>query len=90
MNHDDLVQRALQLLTQPTESAKPMKQHQVLKLIPSVQLGSLITWQQGGKAQQGMVDYLHTDADGTHWAFVILGESWTVVNTKFVTRFGNT
>lgn len=89
MNHDDLVQRALQLLAQPTETAKPMKQQQALKPIPSVQPGAQITWQHAGKAQQGVVDHLHTDADGTHWAFVTLGESWTVVNMKFVTRSGD-
>jgi hypothetical protein len=89
MNHDDLVQRALQLLAQPIGTVKPTKQQKVLKPIPSVQPGSQITWHRAGKVQQGVLDYLHADADGTHWAFVSIGETWTAVNLKFVTKLGD-
>ena len=53
---------------------------------PTIAVGSQITWQRAGKAQQGVVDYLHTDADGTMWAFATTGETWAAVNMKYVTQ----
>lgn len=48
----------------------------------SIQPGARITWQRGDRtAQSGVIDDLHTDPDGTVWAFITLpGESWTAVN----------
>jgi len=50
-----------------------------------VQTGDRIEWQRAGTAQQGLVDFLHCDADGTMWAFcTVPGGSWSAVNCKFV------
>jgi hypothetical protein len=49
-----------------------------------------ITWQRADGTSGGpaMVDFLHTDPDGAVWAFVTLGDTWAVVNTKYVRRSG--
>jgi hypothetical protein len=74
--------------TQPIESVKTeeaFRQHQALAQIPTIQAGDRIEWQRAGTAQQGLVDFLHCDADGRMWAFCTgLGGSWTWVNCKFV------
>lgn len=58
--------------------------------VPTIQPGSHITWTRGdGTAQTGLIDVVHEDADGQPWAFVTLGESWAVVNMKFVTGLGD-
>lgn len=50
--------------------------------------GSLITWQGGDGKPRGpaTVDFLHTDRDGTVWAFVTYQGTWCAVNTRFVTE----
>lgn len=46
---------------------------------------SLITWQGSDLTlRHGVVDFLHTDPDGTTWAFcTVPGGSWSAVNVKF-------
>lgn len=52
-----------------------------------IHLGDQITWPRAdGTTQTGLIDDLHTDADGTHWGFVIMGEDWAAVNLKYATR----
>jgi len=70
--------RALRLLDKAAGKAR--------LVTPTIAVGSQITWQRAGKAQQGVVDYLHTDADGTMWAFATTGETWAAVNMKYVTQ----
>lgn len=58
-----------------------------------VKPGNRITWGADG-LQRGpaTVDFLHTDPDGTMWAFVTLPAGWAAVNTTYVTKTegGNT
>jgi hypothetical protein len=51
-----------------------------------IELGCRITLQGADwEDKSGIVDFLHTDADGTLWAFCTCPDSgWAVVNTKFV------
>jgi len=86
MSQNDLVQRALLLLAQQPERAKPKEagmQQQALDPIRSVQPGDRIEWTRAGQAQQGLVDFVHVDDTGTTWAFVTIGETWAAVNMKF-------
>lgn len=56
----------------------------------TIQAGAHITWTRGdGSVQTGLIDVVHVDVNGQHWAFVTLGERWTVVNMKFVTPSGD-
>ena len=51
----------------------------------TIQAGSLIIWTRvDGTTQTGLVDVVHVDVDGRHWAFVALGDTWSAVNCKFV------
>ncbi len=90
MRHNDLVQRALNLLTQRSEAGKKkavLQPQKVLDLIPPVHSGSVIEWTRGdGSAHQGVVDLIHVDETGTRWAFVTLGENWAAVNLTFVKK----
>ena len=48
-----------------------------------IQPSCVIKWQRvDGSTHSGLVDFLHTDADGHTWAFVIIGETWAAVNIK--------
>jgi hypothetical protein len=93
MMNNDLVQRALALLSQPTERVKPQEtlKQQALTQRPdtgsTIEAGSCIVWTRGdGSIQTGVVDYLHVDDTGTRWAFVTQGSSWSAVNVKFAKR----
>lgn len=80
----------------PTELPDPAAT-QLLKKAPdkvrrvdplsSIQPGSFITWERADLTVcHGLVDFLHTDSDGTIWAFITLsGGNWAALNTKFVT-----
>jgi hypothetical protein len=72
--------------TQPIETVKAeeaLKQQKALDPIPTIQPGDRISWLRAGTVQQGFVDFLHDDADGTRWAFVTLADrSWSAVNVK--------
>ena len=51
---------------------------------PTIRVGDRIEWERADlTVQHGVVDVLHIDDAGTHWAFVTLGERWAVVNMKF-------
>jgi hypothetical protein len=52
-----------------------------------IQAGCRITWQGAdGEDRSGVVDFLHTDADGTLWAFCICpGGTWAAVNRNYLT-----
>jgi len=57
---------------------------------PTLQPGDRITWQRAdGMTQTGLVDMVHVDEGGQHWAFVTLEESWVMVNMKFVRGAGH-
>jgi hypothetical protein len=61
-----------------------------MKLTWALAPGDRIEWQRAGTAQQGLVDFLHCDADGTMWAFcTVPGGSWTAVNMKFAKGSGH-
>lgn len=92
MSHDDLVRRALHLLTQPIETVKTeetLKRQPTLAPILTAQPSDRITWIRAGSVQHGTVDFVHIDGDGIAWAFVTLGNSWTTINMKFVIRSGD-
>jgi hypothetical protein len=87
--------RYLDIIRQVEEAAKPVDPHKdaVQKPSqtsdsPSVQPGNRITWQGAdGKDRSGVVDFLHTDADGTLWAFCTCPDGgWVAVNTKYATK----
>lgn len=49
-------------------------------------LGDEVTWQgSDGKAHEGVIEFVHTDHDGSRWAFCSVADRWVAVNTKFVT-----
>jgi hypothetical protein len=76
--------------TQPIETVKAekaLKQQKALDPIPTIQPGDRIEWERADlTVQHGIIDYLHTDADGQQWAFVSIGETWTAVNVKCAKR----
>ena len=50
-------------------------------ITPAVQAGSQVTWcRVDGSTQLGVVDQIYFDDTGIRWAFIIIGESWTVLN----------
>lgn len=40
----------------------------------TIQVGNRIAWDRAGTMQQGLVDFLHEDVDGTRWLFVTLAD----------------
>ncbi len=76
--------RALRLLLKAPGKVRLVSQQR----LPSWRQGCLITWHGADGRQRGpaMVDFLHTDPDGTCWAFVTLSNGWAAVNTKYVTK----
>lgn len=49
--------------------------------------GDRIRWTRGdGTEHHARVDFLHSDPDGTVWAFVTVGEGWAAVNLKFAAK----
>ena len=50
--------------------------------------GSLITWQRTDAKRRGptTIDFVHTDPDGSTWAFVTLPDGWAAVNAGQVTK----
>lgn len=61
--------------------------NRVRLVLSTLQPGDRITWTRAdGTTQHGTVDYLHTDADRSAWAFVIVGDNWVAVNLKFVSQ----
>ncbi len=48
------------------------------------QCGVLIAWKRiDGTTARGLINLIHTDPDGTCWAFVTLADVWVAVNLKF-------
>ena len=69
--------------TQPEEALTPQ---QAIAQASPVHPGDRIEWQRLGTVQQGTVDFLHDDPDGTTWAFVTLADrSWAAVNVRYLT-----
>ena len=51
----------------------------------TIRPGDHIAWTRGdGSPASGLVDFLHVDESGVHWAFVTLGTTWAAVNLKVV------
>ena len=65
-----------------------LRQQKALDPIPSIQPGHQIIWQGADGKLRGpaTVDFVHTDSDGSRWAFCTRSDSWAAVNTKWVTR----
>jgi hypothetical protein len=59
-----------------------------VRRVDSLSPGSLITWEGAdGTIRSGGVDFLHTNADGTVWAFVTTSDGgWAAVDTKYLDR----
>ena len=59
--------------------------------VPAIQSGDRIEWQRADlSVQHGVVDCVCCDTDGQAWAFcTVPGESWTLVNMKFVRGSGH-
>ena len=54
--------------------------------LPTILPGSYVSWRRGdGSKQEGFIDFLHTEQDGTTWAFVSYGYTCAVVNVTFLT-----
>lgn len=72
-------QAARQLLSKAPDKVRRVDR------VPTIQLGELITWQRTDGTQCGpaTVDFLHTDTDGSTWAFVTTSDGWAVVNMKY-------
>ena len=62
--------------------------------VPSGQMsavvpGAVIFWQRGdGTRHSAVVEFLHTDTDGSQWAFCTTADGWAAVNIKFLTVKG--
>ena len=70
------------------DKLKHLNQHPVTG--PTIQPGDRITWQRAdGTTQNGLIDVVHVDEGGQHWAFVTLGASWAAINMKFVKGSGH-
>lgn len=52
----------------------------------SIHAGDCVYWEGPDGKQRGpaMVDFVHTDDDGVHWAFCTTDEGWAAVNLKYV------
>lgn len=78
--------------TQPIETVKAeealRQQPKALDRIPTIHGGDRIEWERAdGTRQTGLIEVVHEDVDGQHWAFCTLpDETWTAVNTKHVTK----
>lgn len=48
-------------------------------LVPGVR----ITWP--GNEEPVILDCLHTEPDGSEWAFVTMADGWAAINAKYVT-----
>jgi hypothetical protein len=59
-----------------------------VRVVPKpIQPGESIRWTRGdGTEHHARVDFLHSDPDGTVWAFVTVGEGWAAVNLKFAAK----
>lgn len=59
-----------------------------VKVVTPVSPSESITWEGADlMMREGTVDFLHTDVDGTVWAFVTMPSGgWVAVNTKYVER----
>jgi len=68
--------------TQPDEAVTPQ---QAINPAFPVHPGDRIEWHRADGLQQGVVDYIHADADGRAYAYVLSGETWAVVNLKGAT-----
>jgi hypothetical protein len=53
--------------------------------VPAIHIGDSITWRGANDTTRGpgIVDFFHTDQNGTVWAFVTLSDGWAAVNTKY-------
>ena len=57
--------------------------------LPLLHPGTQITWEGADLTlRHGIVDFLHTEADGSQWAFCTTADGWAAVNTKFITVIG--
>jgi hypothetical protein len=66
----------------------PDKVRRVDPLSTSLYPGSVITWKGADlTVRQGIVDFLHPDADGLVWVFVTMPDGgWAAVNSKYVEK----
>lgn len=76
--------------TQPIETVKAeeaLKQQKALDPISTIKPGDRVMWQgvDGKGRGPAMVDFVHTNHDGSRWAFCTLSDSWAAVNANFVT-----
>jgi hypothetical protein len=59
----------------------------VRAITPVIYPGDRVSWQRRGTVQQGCVDFLHDDADGTTWVYCTLADrSWAAVNLRYLTH----
>jgi hypothetical protein len=72
--------RALRLLEKAPGKVRLVQQ-------PTIAPGRVIAWEGPDLARRcAIVDFLHTDSDGTRWAFVTLPDgAWAAVNLKYAT-----
>jgi len=83
----DLIQLAEKTQKQTGQDQEPVQRQrcpvEAISLVP----GSKITWQGADGKPRGpaSVDFVHTDHDGSRWAFCTLSDSWAAVNASFVT-----
>ena len=77
--------------TQPIETVKAeetLNPQKALDPIPALQPGDRIERERADlTVQHGVVDSLHTDADGRVWAFCTLPDGrWTALNVKYIRK----
>lgn len=54
----------------------------------SVEPGTVMTWEgpDGKRCGPAVVDFVHTDEDGTPWAFCTTPEGWCAINLRYATN----
>jgi hypothetical protein len=82
-----LLAKAQGRVREATGSVDHLEEREKRKTTRALAPGDWIEWERADlTVQHGVVDVLHTDADGTGWAFyTLLDGSWGAVNLKHVT-----
>ena len=67
-----------------------LRQQKALSSVPGIHPGARITWEGADLTlRHGVVEFLHTDADGSQWAFCTTADGWAAVNVIFLRRKEN-
>ena len=67
-----------------------LRQQKALSPMSCVHSAARVTWEGADLTlRHGVVEFLHTDADGSQWAFCTTADGWAAVNVIFLRRKEN-